>query len=118
MTQLDDALLGLQAHEGVEHVLLVGTDGLLIRHVGERDGPDPERVAALLPGFVTAAGAFARSAAGGGSATAVLEMEQGVAVVLPLSPELLLAVLLRGDVGFSPLLRDLRRERRRLAELV
>jgi predicted regulator of Ras-like GTPase activity (Roadblock/LC7/MglB family) len=118
MTQLDDALLDLKAHDGVEHVLLVGTDGLLVRHVGGGDGPDPERIAAMLPGLTTAAGAFARAVAGGDSSTTVLEMDQEVAIVVPLSPELLLAVLLRGGVGFRPLLRDLRRERGRLAGLV
>ena len=31
MTQLDEALREVQEHEGVEHLLLVGLDGLLIR---------------------------------------------------------------------------------------
>ncbi len=48
----------------------------------------------------------------------VARFEGGVAVVDVLSPELLLAVLLRDGVGFASLLRDLSRDRDRLATLV
>jgi predicted regulator of Ras-like GTPase activity (Roadblock/LC7/MglB family) len=118
MTQLDQALLGLKSHEGVEHLLLVGTDGLLIRHVGEADGVSADTVAAMVPGVVAAAGALARSVGGDQASTAVLELDDGVAIVTTLSPEMLLAILVRSGVGFTSLLRELRRERGRLAELV
>jgi predicted regulator of Ras-like GTPase activity (Roadblock/LC7/MglB family) len=117
MTQLDDALRGLKAHEGVEHVLLVGTDGLLVRHIGDSGDPDPERVAAMLPGVLTASSSLARSAGGGRSSTVVIEMEDGVAIAASVSAELLLAVLVRAGVGFGALLRSLRRERGRGADL-
>lgn len=118
MTQLDDALLGLKAHDGVEHVLLVGTDGLLVHHIGNPAGPDLDTVAAMLPGVLTATSEFARAAGGGRTSTAVLELEEAVAIVVPLSSELLLATLIRSGVGFSGLLRELRRERGRLADLL
>jgi predicted regulator of Ras-like GTPase activity (Roadblock/LC7/MglB family) len=118
MTQLDEALQRVQDHEGVEHVLLVGMDGLLIRHVGGGDSIDPDRVAAMVPGVVTAAGSLGHAAGGGDPHTAVLELAEGVAVLTPLSEELLLAVMVRRGVGFSSLLRDVRRDRGRLAALV
>lgn len=118
MTQLDDALRSVQEHDGVEHVLLVGMDGLLVRHVGDGTSLDPDRVAAMVPGVVTAAGSFSHAAEGGDPMTAVLELDRGVAVLTPLSDELLLAVLLRRGVGFAPLLREIRRGRSRLASLV
>jgi predicted regulator of Ras-like GTPase activity (Roadblock/LC7/MglB family) len=118
MTQLDDALLSVRDHDGVEHVLLVGMDGLLVRHVGDGSPIDPDRVAAMVPGVVTAAGSFGHAAGGGDPATAVIELASGVAVVTPLSEELLLAILLRSGVGFSALLRDVRRRRGHLASLV
>lgn len=118
MTQLDEALQSVQDHEGVEHVMLVGMDGLLVRHLGDGSPIDPDRVAAMVPGVVTAAGSFGHAAGGGDPHTAVLELADGVAVLTPLSDELLLAVLVRSGVGFASLLRDVRRDRGRLASLV
>lgn len=118
MTQLDDALLRVRTHQGVEHVLLVGMDGLLVSHIGESGGIDPERVAAMVPGLIAAAGSLGAAAEGGECSTVVLELELGVAIAMPLSSELLLAVLLRPDVPFPGLLREVRRDRGRIAALV
>lgn len=117
MSELDRALSALRSHEGVEHVLVLGRDGLLIRHAG--DGPlDAETVSAMVPGIASAAGGLAGAAGQGGVSTVVMRFDRGVAVVDVLSPDLLLAVLLRDGVGFAPLLRDLGRERERLSTLV
>lgn len=118
MTELDAALQSVQNHDGVEHVLLVGIDGLLVRHVGGGSPIEPDRVAAMVPGVVTASGSFGHAAGGGDPHTAVLELAHRVAVLTPLSDELLLAVLVRPGVGFSSLLRDVRRNRSRLAALI
>ena len=118
MTQLDDALRGIREHDGVEHLLLVGRDGLLIRDSGERDGFPAETVAAMIPGLASASSALSRATEQGAFATAVLEFASGVVVVAPLSSEVLLAVVLRAGVGFAALLRTLRRERDHLAALL
>lgn len=117
MSELDQALSDLQRHEGVRHVLVLGRDGLLIRHLGEGEA-DAETVSAMVPALTSAAGELGRAAGQGEASTVVVRLDGGVAVVEVLSPELLLAVLLRGDVGFAPLLRDLARDRARLASLV
>jgi hypothetical protein len=48
----------------------------------------------------------------------VARLERGVAVVQALSDDVLLAVLVRPDVGFAPLLHDLAESRGALAALV
>lgn len=118
MSQLDETLAGLHAHEGVEHLILLGTDGLLIRHLGDPSALDADTVAAMVPGIVGACGALARASQRGDTATAVIEFSAGVAIVTPAPPDLLVAVLVRRDVGFAPLLRDLRRQRDVLSSLL
>ena len=76
MTQLDEALQGLKEHDGVEHVLLAGADGLLVRHVGDVSALDPDRVAAMIPGIVSAGDTFGRATTAGPASTHVLELEQ------------------------------------------
>jgi len=117
MSELDQALSALRAHEGVEHVLVLGRDGLLIQHAGDGE-LDAETVSAMVPGIASAARGLAGAAGGGEVSTVVMRFGGGVAVVDVLSPELLLAVLLRDGVGFAPLLRDLSRERARLGAVV
>jgi predicted regulator of Ras-like GTPase activity (Roadblock/LC7/MglB family) len=118
MTELDQALSRLMQHPGVEHLLLLGQDGLLVRRL---DGPgeiDADTVSAMAPGVVSACTDFARAAGRGAFATAVLELTDAVAIVTSLPPDLLLALILRPGFGFAPLLRELGRERTRLASLV
>lgn len=117
MSELDQALASLRGHEGVEHVLILGRDGLLIQHAGSGE-LDAETVSAMVPGIAAAAGGLASAAGRGSASTVVMRFQHGVAVVDVLSPELLLAVLLCDGVGFATLLRDLGRDRERLASLV
>lgn len=117
MSELDTALEGLLSHPGVEHVLLLGRDGLLIQHAGA-GALDADTVSAMVPGLATTGAALGEAAGLGGADTVVVRMEGGVAVVAVLSAEVLLAVLLRGGVGFAPLLADLAGRRAALAALV
>jgi len=117
MSELESALYAVRDHEGVEHVLLLGRDGLAIRNVGA-NGLDTETVAAVVPGLLAGADMLGDAAERGAAVTLVAEYERGVAIVAPLSDELLLAVFVRPDVGFAPLLALLRRDRERLAALV
>jgi predicted regulator of Ras-like GTPase activity (Roadblock/LC7/MglB family) len=117
MPPLETALSALGAHPGVEHVLVLGRDGLLIQHAGGA-GLDAETVSAMAPGVAQAAGELGRAAGLGDVQTVVLKLERGVALVSTLSADLLLAVLLRDGVGFAPLLRELSERRGELAGLV
>jgi predicted regulator of Ras-like GTPase activity (Roadblock/LC7/MglB family) len=117
MPALDTALEKLRAHPGVREVLVLGSDGLLIQHVG--DGAiDPETVAAMVPGLAQAAASLGTAARRGAPLSVVLRLEHGVAVVEELSGDLLLALLLDEGVGFAGLLRDVQRERTHLAGIV
>jgi predicted regulator of Ras-like GTPase activity (Roadblock/LC7/MglB family) len=117
MTELDTTLQGLREQEGVEHLVLLGRDGLVVRHAGT--GPaDEETVAARVPGLAAACEALGRASLQGHFSTAVIEFDRGVVVVASLSSDLLLAILIRPGVGFASLLRRLRRDRLRLIELL
>lgn len=118
MSQLDDALESLKAHDGVEHVVLAGADGLLVHHLGEPAGLDADRFAAMLPGLLRGTDEVAEAAGGGRTATVVLELEEGVAIVVPLAEDLLLGLLLRSGVPFPALLREVRRRRGQIAAFV
>jgi predicted regulator of Ras-like GTPase activity (Roadblock/LC7/MglB family) len=117
MSELDTALEALRAHPGVEHVLVLGRDGLLIQHAGA-PGLDAETVSAMVPGLAGAAANLGGAAELGEASTVAVRLERGVALVSVLSADVLLAVLLRGDVGFAPLLRELAGRREALAALV
>jgi predicted regulator of Ras-like GTPase activity (Roadblock/LC7/MglB family) len=118
MSQLDAVLSRIKTHEGVEHIFLLGGDGLLVRHIGEPRTLEVDTVAAMVPGLGSACASLGRVGELGSMSTAVLEFARGVAIVMALSAELFLTVVLRPGVGFSELLRDLRRERADLARLV
>lgn len=118
MSELDQALTRLKAHEGVEHLLLLGGDGLLVRHIGDETTLDVDTVAAMVPGLGAACASFGRAADLGEMGTAVVDFGSGVTVVAALSSDLLLALILRRGIGFSALLRELRHERAVLARLL
>jgi predicted regulator of Ras-like GTPase activity (Roadblock/LC7/MglB family) len=117
MSELDSALNRLRAHDGVEQLILLGRDGLVVRQLGAQPGED-ESLAARIPGLTTACEALGRTAERGRFLTSVLEFERGTVIVLTLASDLLLAVLIRPGVGFAPLLRELRSQRNRLIDLL
>jgi predicted regulator of Ras-like GTPase activity (Roadblock/LC7/MglB family) len=118
MTALEDALHGLRGHPGVEAVLLIGRDGLLIRGVGETDGIRGETLAAMVPELASACAAVGQAAERGAFQTAVVELDGGVVITAALSRDVLLAAVVRAGSGFAPFLRDLRAERAHLASLL
>lgn len=117
MSDLDAALDAIRGHPGVEHVLVLGRDGLLIQHAGA-GALDAETVSAMVPGLASAANALGGAAGLGSADTVVVRLEGGVALATVLSDDVLLAVLLREGVGFAHLLHDLSARRPALAALV
>lgn len=117
MSELDQALDRIRSHDGVRHVLVLGRDGLLIQHAGV-EPLDAETVSAMVPGVAQAASALGGAAGFGDAETVVVRLQGGVAIVQSLSADVLLAVLLGGNVGFAPLLRELAGSRAALASLV
>jgi predicted regulator of Ras-like GTPase activity (Roadblock/LC7/MglB family) len=116
MSELDAALQRIRGHNGVDHLILLGHDGLVVQHIG--GGGNEEPIAARIPGLAAACGALGTAAGTGRFQTAVIEFDSGVAIITSLSGDLLLLAMIRPGVGFAPLLRELRRQRSQLVELL
>lgn len=107
----------LARRDGVEAVILLGRDGLVI---DSHAGPplDAEHLAAHVPSLVTAADELAVHAGRGALVTSVIEYERGFAVVCALSAEAVLLVLVHPAANVGSLLFELRRHRGNIASLV
>lgn len=117
MPTIRDLVGAIRQREGVEAAVVLGRDGLLIDgQAGEH--LDAEHVAAHVPQIVTTSDEFGAVAARGGLATAVLEYENGLAVLSVLSAEAILLVLVQPSANLGQLLFELRRNREHIAALV
>jgi predicted regulator of Ras-like GTPase activity (Roadblock/LC7/MglB family) len=116
VTSIQELVRALRARDGVEAVVLLGRDGLVI---DSQSAPaiDAERLAAIVPLVVGAADELGNQGSRGAVSTVVVEYESGVAIVSPLGADAVLLVLatLRES---GALLHELRRNRGRLATLV
>lgn len=117
MPTLRELLGAIQQRPGVQTVVLLGADGLVIEtHDRERDAA--ETVAARVPAVSRAAMELGRATAAGDATLALLEFERGYGVVLRLSAQVLLFVATTEEVALGELLFDLRRHRAPMAALV
>ena len=117
MPTVHDLVRAIAERDGVGAVVVLGRDGLLIdgRTQPELDG---EQLAALAPAVVTAAESVGTSAGRGSLVTVVMEYEDGVAVLSPLSHDTMLLVLVHASADVASLLYDLRRHRASIASIV
>jgi predicted regulator of Ras-like GTPase activity (Roadblock/LC7/MglB family) len=112
-----ELVAALAKRDGVEGVVLLGRDGLVIDGRAA-PGADIEHLAAHVPALVGAADELSGRSARGGLATAVLEYDNGLAVVTTLSADALLLVLVHPSANVGSLLFDLRRHRSHIASIV
>jgi len=117
MPTIRDLVGAIRQREGVEAAVVLGRDGLLI------DGQavahlDAENVAAHVPQIVATADEFGAIAARGPLSTAVLEHQNGLAVLSVINAEALLLVLVQPSANLGQLLFELRRNRDAIAALV
>jgi predicted regulator of Ras-like GTPase activity (Roadblock/LC7/MglB family) len=114
---IHDLVRALAQREGVEAVVILGRDGLLIdtRTKGDLDG---EHLAAMTPAIASAAEAIGHAAGRGSLITTVIEYERGHAIVSAVSPEALLLLIVHPSAHLGALLHDLRRHRANIASLV
>jgi predicted regulator of Ras-like GTPase activity (Roadblock/LC7/MglB family) len=116
VTSIQDLVRALRARNGVEAVVLLGRDGLVIESQAAETA-DAERLAAIVPLVVGAVDELGRQASRGAVATVVVEYETGAAIISPMGSDAVLLVLASmQEIG--PLLHELRRNRGRLATLV
>jgi len=117
MASIRDLVGAIRQRDGVDAVIVLGRDGLVIDSDAESH-LDAEQAAALVPGLMTAAEELCAMAARGETRTAVLEGEHGVAIVSGITAEALLLVLVLPNANLGQLLYELRRHRANIASLV
>jgi predicted regulator of Ras-like GTPase activity (Roadblock/LC7/MglB family) len=113
---IHDLVRALAQREGVEAVVILGRDGLLIdtRTTGDLDG---EHLAALTPAIAAAAEKIGQAAGRGSHITTVVEFERGHAVISSVSADALLLLVVHASANLGALLYDLRRHRTNIASL-
>ena len=117
MATIHDLVSAIHRRDGVDAVIVLGRDGLVID--SQLDGQTPaDDLAAHVPSILVAASEL--GAAGGLSdlSTAVLEYPGGLAILSTLSPEAVLLVLAQPSPSLGQLLFELRRNREHIAALV
>lgn len=117
MPTIHDLVRALAQREGVEAVVILGRDGLLIdtRTTGDLDG---EHLAAVVPALVSAAETIGQAAGRGSLLTAVVEYERGHAIVSAVSADAVLLLVVHASAHLGALLYDLRRHRANIASLI
>jgi predicted regulator of Ras-like GTPase activity (Roadblock/LC7/MglB family) len=111
MPNIRDFTSALRQRPGVDAVLVLGKDGLLIEGFAA-PGLNNEDLAACVPALV------AEATVQGSLSTAILELQKGYAIVAALADETLLLVLLRPSGDLGGLLFDVRRYRGNIAALI
>lgn len=117
MPSIRDLVEAIRTRDGVDAAVILGRDGLLIdSQVGP--GVDAEAIAARIPSIVTPSDELGAALDRGELTTAVLEYEQGHAIVSVMSAEAILVVLVQAGADLGQLLHELRRHRGSIAALV
>jgi uncharacterized protein len=117
MPNIRDFTSALRQRPGVDAVLILGKDGLLIEGFAA-PGLNNEDLAARVPALVSEAEALGRAKIQGMMNTAILEHQKGYAIVASLADDTLLLVLLRQSADLGGLLFDVRRYRGNIASLI
>ena len=117
MASIRDVVQALGQHEGVETVVLLGTDGLAIDSFSP-NGLDSEGVAALVPSFVKTCAKLGEAGIRGEFNAGVMEYGDGFVVVSVVTADVLIAIVVRSGTNVGGLLYELRRYRTAIAELL
>lgn len=117
MPSIRDLVGAIRQREGVEAAVVLGRDGLLIDSQSV-PGLDTEGLAALIPAIIGPADDLGDAVARGSLKTAVLEHQDGLAIISVLNADAILVVLVRPEANVGQLLFELRRNREHIAALV
>lgn len=118
MATIRDVVEALGRRDGVEAVIILGSDGLPIDSLIRDGSTEAELLAALVPNVVQAGEQLGRHASRGALALSVMEFAAGLAVIANLSAQAKLLVLVRPRTNIGPLLYDLTRHRAVIAGLL
>lgn len=117
MPNIKDFTSALRQRQGVDAVLVLGNDGLLIEGFAA-PGLNNDDLAARVPALVSEAESLGKATMQGSLNTAILEHQKGYAIVSALADDTLLLVLLRPSADLGGLLFDVRRYRGNIAALI
>jgi predicted regulator of Ras-like GTPase activity (Roadblock/LC7/MglB family) len=117
MPTIRELVAAIRDREGVQAVVVLGRDGLVIDSQ-VHPSMDAENVAAHVPPVLLAAEELGHASQQGALQTAILEHERGFAVVASLSVDAVLLVLADPTTNLAQLLYELRRNRANIASLV
>ena len=117
MPNIRDFTSALRQRPGVDAVLVLGRDGLLIEGFAA-PGLNNEDLAARVPALVAEAETLGKATVQGALNTAILEHQKGYAIVASLADDTLLLILLRPSADLGGLLFDVRRYRGNIASLI
>ncbi len=117
MATIRDVVRTLGQHDGVETVVVLGRDGLTIDSFAQ-NGSDADGVAALVPSLIAAAAKLGVAGTRGDFNAGVMEYGNGFVVVSNVTPEALIAIVVRSDTNVGGLLYELRQYRAAIADLL
>lgn len=117
MATIRDLVGAIHKRDGVDAVIVLGRDGLVID--SQLDGrTSADDIAAHVPSILSAADELGSAGALATLNTAVLEYPGGLVILSSLSPEAVLLVLTQPGPNLGQLLFELRRNREHIAALV
>jgi len=116
MPTIRDLTVAIRQRPGIEAVIVLGRDGLLIDSQAEFS-LDSEDLAAHVPGIVASADNIGTTTGKGPMRTALIEHGDGYAIVSSVGDDALLCVLTSRTADLGSLLYDVRRHRESIARL-
>lgn len=116
MPTIRDLTAAIRQRPGIEAVVVLGRDGLLIDSQSA-PGLDADDLAARVPGIVASADEIGGTTFKGPMRIALIEHENGYAVVSSVGDDALLCVLTSRSADLGSLLYDVRRHRDSIAQL-
>ncbi len=117
MATIRDVVRTLGQHDGVETVVVLGRDGLTIDSF-TKNGSDADGVAALVPSLIDACTKLGVAGTRGDFNAGVMEYGNGFVVVSIVTPDALIAIVVRSDTNVGGLLYELRQYRAAIADLL
>ncbi len=116
MPTIRDLTVAIRRRPGIEAVVVLGRDGLLIDSQSTMD-LDAEGLAARVPGIVASADEIGLTTGKGPMRIALIEQENGFAIVSSVGDDALLCVLTTPSADLGSLLYEVRRHRESIARL-
>ncbi len=116
MPTIRDLTVAIRRRPGIEAVVVLGRDGLLIDSQSTMD-LDAEGLAARVPGIVASADEIGVTTGKGPMRIALIEQENGFAIVSSVGDDALLCVLTTPAADLGSLLYEVRRHRESIARL-